>query len=103
MTRPYALQHMRDKTALNLWIVAALLATVGLGIVSLQQALLPSVALTARVLAGSFILLGACRILALARLMYRAGKVPLAGKWILFACLTAAVAILWITGPLFRT
>jgi hypothetical protein len=99
MSKSCAFKLMRDKTAMNLWIVVALLAAVGVGAVSISPAMTSGLGRVTKLLAGAVILLGASRILALARLMYHAGQVPLAGKWTLFACLTAAVAVLWIIEP----
>ena len=86
---------MRDRTALQLWIATALLAAASLALGSLQWGTNKGSLWMVRLLAGSVTLAGVLRILGLARLMYRAGKVRLAGMWILFACITAAIVALW--------
>jgi len=93
---------MRERTALRIWILAALLAAISLPFLTLQWKAASWSLWLARCLAGSITLVGVLRILHLAGLIYRAGRVRMAGLWILFALVTAAISTLWLLEPLVR-
>jgi hypothetical protein len=91
---------MRERTILQIWIAIALLAAVGLAVASWYWGTTGWLAWLLRLLAGAVTLVGALRILMLARLIYRAGKARMAGLWIVFSMVTAAISTLWLLGPL---
>jgi hypothetical protein len=93
---------MRERTALQIWILVALLAACSLTLLTLRWNASGWSLWMTRCLAGSVTLVGVLRILVLARLIYRAGRVRMAGLWILFALVTAAISTLWLLEPLFR-
>jgi hypothetical protein len=93
---------MRERTTLQIWIAAALLSAVSLALASLQWGPSAWPSWLVRLLAGSVTLVGVLRILVLARLIYRAGRVRMAGLWIMFSLVTAAISALWLFEPLVR-
>ncbi len=95
-SRPNPRRHFALRWRDYRWLLPALAVVALLLAALLSHAAPQALRLTAAAIAAAVCIVGAARILALARLMHRARHGRMAGLWSVFALVTLVVAGLWL-------